>query len=217
MPVDGGTTAASRDYSLTREKPLTLSGNSPHRARLRRPRQTYSGLSSRVDSSPLVCLTLSSHRLLLFFPSARVDFFPPPVVCALSPLFLAPSVIPLVFPPPSSRRRSLIPTGVVIPPPRRRLNDFILPRLCLLPLMMCLLPSHFDVEIPQSAAVCLCQCVLEAEDEGVMFEQFRKGWGGEKKKNREVGKKSEFTQKLRLFMCCQRAFPRDHRTAGLKT
>ncbi|CAB1438154.1 unnamed protein product, partial [Pleuronectes platessa] len=39
---------------------------------------------------------------------------------------------------------------VVIPSPRRRLNDFILPRLCLL-LMMCLVPSHFDVESQQWA------------------------------------------------------------------
>lgn len=72
-------------------------------------------------------------------------------------LLFHPSVIPLVFPS-ASIPASLIPTGVVIPSPQRCLNDFILPRLCLLPLMMCLLPSHFDVDY-HSLLVCVCVCV----------------------------------------------------------
>lgn len=55
------------------------------------------------------------------------------------PFLLHPSFIPLVFPSPSIPA-PLILRGVVIPSPQRRLNDFILPCLCLLLLMMCLVP-----------------------------------------------------------------------------
>lgn len=51
-----------------------------------------------------------------------------------------------------------IPTGVVIPSPQWRLNDFILPRLWLLLLMMCLVPSYFDADY-QSLLLCACVCV----------------------------------------------------------
>ena len=81
--------------------------------------------------------------LIIFL--AHVDFFPSPIICTLSPLPFHPSFIPLVFPSPSILA-PLIPTGVVIPSPQRRLNDFILLRLSLLLLMMCLVPSHFDVD-----------------------------------------------------------------------
>lgn len=125
--------------------------------------------------------------LIIFFPPLVLTFSASRRLCPLALLprpFRHPSCLSLVAAP-------LIPTGVVIPPPRRRLNDFILPRLCLLPLMMCLLPSRFDVEIPQSAAVRLCLCVLEAEDEGVTFEQFRKEEGGAKEKEKREGGEKE--------------------------
>lgn len=65
----------------------------------------------------------------------------------LSPLH--PSTLPLApFTPPSSRQY------IVIPPPQRRLNDFILPCLCLLLLMMRLVPSCFDVDY-QSLPLCV--------------------------------------------------------------
>ena len=73
------------------------------------------------------------------------------------PLLFHPSFIPLVFPSPSIPA-PLIPTGVVIPSPQRRLNDFILPCLCLLLLMMCLVPSYFDVDYHSLLVyVCVCQ------------------------------------------------------------
>lgn len=178
-----------------------------------------------------VCRRVSTRLLLFVLPSRLTSsyyyFFSSLVLTfsasrRLCPLALLPRPLPsslLSFPRRLPVAAPLIPTGV-IPPPWRRLNDFILPRLCLLPLMMCLLPSHFDVEIPQSAAVCLCLCVLEAEDEGVMFEQFRKEEEGAKEKEKRGGGEKrvdgEFAQKLRLFMCCQHAFPRDHCSVGLK-
>lgn len=86
---------------------------------------------SRVAAScylPRSCwLFHSSHHLYALVPASD------------------PSLIPLVIPS-LSRPACLISTGVVIPSPQRRLNDFILPRLSLLPLTMCLLPSDFEVD-----------------------------------------------------------------------
>lgn len=79
-----------------------------------------------------------SHHLYPF--SLLFHLFFPPLV------FLSPS-IPIPH----------IPTGVVIPSPQWRLNDFILSRLCLLLLMMCLVPSYFDADY-QSLLVNACVC-----------------------------------------------------------
>lgn len=68
------------------------------------------------------------NDIMLTFHSPSVLPFPAP--------FFHPS-LSLAFPPYPNRRSNSSP--------RRRLNDFILPRLSLLPLMMHLIPSRFDV------------------------------------------------------------------------
>lgn len=92
--------------------------------------------------------------------------------------FLVICTISLSFPPIRAPSRSihttLVPTGIVIPSPQRRLNDFILLRLCLLLLMMCLVPSYFDVDY-QSPLLC-----VGSEEGKIMCEQFR----GEQKKKK---------------------------------
>lgn len=134
---------------------------------------------------------------------AHVDFSFPLHYYPLS-LPFTPSFLPLVFPSPSIHA-PLIPTGIVIPSPQRRLNDFILPRLCLLLLMMCLVPSYFDVDY-QSLPVCVCGvsvcvCVQSGEEE-IMCEQFRVS------NNRG---RVEMIHKHPFFMCCQLASPRSVR------
>lgn len=71
--------------------------------------------------------------------SFSLHLFPVPFLFSS---LLPPSCLSLFPPTPLP----VFPTGVVIPSPQRRLNDFILPRLCLLLLMMCLVPSYFDVD-----------------------------------------------------------------------
>lgn len=123
------------------EKAHILSGNSHHPAQLQSLDKPVLALLLFFVFFFLALLVLPA--LIIFL--AHVDFFPSPIICTLSPLPFHPSFIPLVFPSPSILA-PLIPTGVVIPSPQRRLNDFILLRLSLLLLMMCLVPSHFDVD-----------------------------------------------------------------------
>lgn len=117
----------------------------------------------RKRPSPCLGLTNLFHFVIRHRSSPRLRFAPSYVAAScylprscwlfhsshhLYALVLAshPSLIPLVIPS-LSRPAFLIPTGVVIPSPQHRLNDFILPRLCLPPLTMCLLPSSdFDVD-----------------------------------------------------------------------
>lgn len=155
----GPLTWGNNDDSLTHEKTLILSGNGHHPARLRGlDKPVCHQVLIHLFSSPLLfvfrpsCFTASHYLLSLMLTFSFSHHLYP-----LAPLF-HPSVLPFCISPPASVPASLIPTGAVIPSPRRRLNDFILPRLCLLPLMMCLPPSHFDVEY-HSLLACVCVCV----------------------------------------------------------
>lgn len=97
-------------------------------------------------------LPLVSFALLLFCRHSL------PYLLMLTFQFLVVCTVSLSFPPIHTPARSIhttvVPTGIVIPPPQRRLNDFILPCLCLLLLMMCLVPSCFDVDY-QSLPLCV--------------------------------------------------------------
>lgn len=110
--------------------------------------------SPHVPFYPFLCcrLSLSSWLVLTFFHS--------PIICTVT---LHP-LIPLVFPS-TSILTPLVLTCIVIPSPQCHLNDFILPRLCLLLLMMCLLLSHFDVDYRRLLLFCVCvlQSAVESE------------------------------------------------------
>jgi len=115
-----------------------------------------------------------------------------------SPLLLAPLVFPSL-----STRAPLVPTGIVIPSPWQRLNDFILPCPCLPLLMMCLVPSYFDVDYH-----CMCVCVCVGSGDGrVMCELFRVS------KNQMGG---WFDTQAPLFHVLSAYFPHDLCTAFLK-
>lgn len=97
-------------------------------------------------------LPLVSFALFLFCRHSL------PYLLVLTFQFLVVCTISLSSPPIHTPARSIhttvVPTGIVIPPPQRRLNDFILPCLCLLLLMMRLVPSCFDVDY-QSLPLCV--------------------------------------------------------------
>lgn len=67
--------------------------------------------------------------------------------------------------------------------------------------MMCLPPSHFDVEYHSLLA---CVCVLGAEREGIMFEQFRGGTNGGGVSGWGVVD-DELMHMRSFLMCCQHA------------
>lgn len=120
----------------------------------------------RSLNQPAVAFSWVCGFLVCFVPSCFATTHYLPHTCWL---FILPSFVPFLSP--CSPLRSLplscfsllpspfphILTGVVIPSPQWRLNDFILPRLCLLLLMMCLVPSYFDADY-QSLLVNACVC-----------------------------------------------------------
>lgn len=109
------------------------------------------------------CFSFSAPHSLPHF--ADVDFS---FLRHLNPfchLLHPPAFLRLVLPPPPPPR----PTGIVILSPHQRLTDFILLRLWLLPLMMCLVPSCFDVDC-QSLMVDAASVFGEG---GIVCERFR--------------------------------------------
>lgn len=147
-------------------------------------------------------LPLVSFALFLFCRHSL------PYLLVLTFQFLVVCTISLSSPPIHTPARSIhttvVPTGIVIPPPQRRLNDFILPCLCLLLLMMRLVPSCFDVDY-QSLPLCVGN-----EGGKITCEEFKGS-----RKSRLLGGVSIDTQ-APPFLWAVSMFPPDQCAAFLK-
>lgn len=169
------------------------------------------GLFSLSLRRSLVCFFALLFFTTTHYLSRWCWLFIFPILCILSPFLSHPSLLPLFFPSPPVPV-PLIPTGIVIPSPQRRLNDFILPRPCLLLLMMCLVPSYFDVEY-QNLLVYMCVLGVEEEEWCASSLGGAKNCGGKGKK-KKMTRMNWYTSAP--FSCAVSMLPRDQRSAFLK-